>query len=116
MDLGSLNGTWLNGTRISKDGRFKSEWHSARKSPNKSPLCSPKSSNPQRLSPATFIWLPQVREGDVIAFGERDESPSVRVALLEEAGVPVHQLRTQLAFAVAEEAGKGHSSEARGAP
>lgn len=65
------------------------------------------------LPPAATNLASQVRDSDVISFGERDESPKVCVALLEEAGVPVHALKTHLAYAIAEEAGKGHPTEAR---
>jgi serine/threonine protein phosphatase PrpC/pSer/pThr/pTyr-binding forkhead associated (FHA) protein len=51
MDLGSLNGTRLNGSGVGKPNRECGTWHS-------------------------------LRHGDEIHFGERDESPSVFVALL----------------------------------
>jgi len=51
MDLGSLNGTRLNGSGVGKPNRECGTWHT-------------------------------LRHGDEIHFGERDESPSVFVALL----------------------------------
>jgi protein phosphatase len=51
MDLGSLNGTRLNGQAVGKPGRQCGAWH---------PLAA----------------------GDVIHFGERDESPAIAVSLL----------------------------------
>jgi serine/threonine protein phosphatase PrpC len=51
VDVGSLNGTRLNGIHIGRPNRAAGEWHA-------------------------------LRHGDVVHFGERDESPAARVALL----------------------------------